>query len=109
MFDELHVSGFNESLDQLLAQADELVAMRNRKPVLLGNHAHFFALDVEEVDVGREGAEEVEDVVATVVADDAFALDRRHELHGFVFVVENAMRVDLQCLAEKKKRWGRRW
>ena len=94
MLDELNVSRLYEGFDQLLAQADQLVSMRRRKSVLLGDGADFFTGDVEEVDVRRKGAQEVEDVVAPVVAHDPLALDGGDQLHRFVLVVENAMRVD---------------
>ena len=105
MFDELHVTGFHKGLDQLLPQTDEFVAMRHRKPVLLGDHAHFLALHVEEVDIRRESAQQVEDVVTTVVAYDAFALDGRNQFHGLFFVVEHAMGVDFQRLQGEGMRW----
>ena len=98
MFDKLDVSGLNEGFDQLLTQTNQLVSMRNRKSVSLGDRADFFALDVKEVDVGRECAEEIEDVVAPIVADDTLALDRRDELNRLFLVVEDAVGMDLQCL-----------
>ena len=40
----------------------------------------------------------------TVVADDAFALDRRDQLDSLVFVVENTMRVDFKSLVCERRR-----
>ena len=45
--------------------------------------------DFEEVDVWREGPEEVEDVVTPVVANDAFALDAAAQFHLLTLVVHN--------------------
>ena len=98
VFDKLHVAGLDKGLDQLLTQAHQLVAMRHRKSVFGGNDADLFAVDVQKVDVRRERAQQVEDVMAPVVTHDPFAFDRGDELDGFFLVVEHAVRVDLQRL-----------
>ena len=75
VFDELNVSSLDKGFDQFLAQTDQLVSVSDGKAEPLGDRADHLALDVEEVDVGRECAEQVEDVVAPVVAYNTLALD----------------------------------
>lgn len=61
--------------------------------------AQLHSLDLEEVDVGREGAEEVKDVVASVVPDDSLVLDRGAQLHLLALVSDHLVRKDLQLVA----------
>ena len=46
----------------------------------------------QEVGVWWERAQEVKDVVATVVAFDSLALDRRQKLNFFFFVIDDSTR-----------------
>ena len=46
----------------------------------------------QEVGVWWERAQEVKDVVATVVAFDSLALDRRQKLNFFFFVIDDSAR-----------------
>lgn len=41
----------------------------------------------QEVEVGRESTKKVQDVVAAIVSNDAFTLNRRAQLHCVVLLV----------------------
>lgn len=60
--------------------------------------AQLLARQLEEVNVGREGAQQVQDVVSPVVADDTLALHTRAQLHLLVLVIDHLVRQDLQLL-----------
>ena len=86
----------NEGLDELLAQAGQAVAVQAGKALLLGLWGKLLPLHGQEVEVGWEGAEEVQDVVAPVVADDALALHGGAELHRLVLLVQHVVPLDLR-------------
>lgn len=65
---------FHEGLDELLAQAGQAVAVLAGEALQLALGGQLLAVHQQEVEVGGEGAQEVQDVVAPVVADDALAL-----------------------------------
>ena len=85
-------------------EAAQLVLVNDGEPKGGGLFAQFHPFHFEEVDVWGEGAQEVEDVVAAVVADDALALDGRAEANLFVLVVDHRVRQDLQLRASFLKK-----
>lgn len=45
----------------------------------------------QEVEVRREGTQKIQDIVASIISNDALALDGGAKLHRFVFLVQNAV------------------
>ena len=48
-------------------------------------------LQVQVVDIRRHGSQQVENVVARIIADDAFALDGRPHLDFLILLVEHLL------------------
>lgn len=90
---------FHEGLDELLAQAGQAVAVLAGEALQLALRWKLLAVHQQEVEVGGEGAQEVQDVVAAVVADDALALNGRAQLHDFILLVEDIVSLYLVVTA----------
>lgn len=95
---EHHVARLDERVDQLLAQAAQFMLMLDGKAERLHLLAQLLALELQEVHVRRKGAQQVQYVVAPVVADNAFALDRRAQFDFFVLIVDHFVGQNFQML-----------
>lgn len=89
----------HEGLDELLAQAGQAVAVLAGEALQLALGGQLLAVHQQEVEVGGEGAQEVQDVVAPVVADDALALDGGAQLHDLILLVEDVVPLNLVVAA----------
>lgn len=86
----------DKGLDELLAQAGQAVAVLPGEALALALRRQLLALHGQEVEVGGEGAQQVQDVVAAVVPDDALALDGGAQLHRVVLLVQDVVPLDLR-------------
>lgn len=89
---------FDEQLDQFLPQAHQAMVVLAWETVFLA-FCPKFAYRGEKVKVWREGADQVQDVAASVVAHNALAFHRRAQLHLFSFLVQHMVALDPQVPA----------
>lgn len=75
------------------------MAVLTREAVTLALWRQLLSVHRQEVEVRREGAKEVQNIVAAIISDDTFTLDRRAQLHGLVFLVQHVVPLDLRLTA----------
>ena len=79
ILDKHHVSGLNKSIDQFLTKARQLVVVDDGKAERGRLLTQLDLIQSQEVDIRWESAKQIQDVVTAIIADDAFALNRRTE------------------------------
>lgn len=81
-------------------QAGQAVSVSPRETQILAFLRHWLAaLQKQEIQIRREGPQQVQDVVSAVVPQDALCLDARAELHGGPAVVQDVVALDSQRAA----------
>merc|ERR1719295_2198747 len=99
VLDEHHVARLDKGVNQLLSEAGELVLVLDGEAEGLRLLRQLHPLHFQKVHVRWEGAEQVKDVIAAVVANDPLALDRAAQLHLLSLVVDHLVRQNLQLVS----------
>lgn len=94
--DQGHVPVLYKGLYELLAQAGQAVAVLPWKAQPLALGRQLLTVHGQEAKVGRESTEQVQDVVAPIITDDALALDGRAELYGHLLLVKHGVPLHLK-------------
>lgn len=66
----------------------------------------LLSIHEQEIEVRWEGAKEVQNIVASVISNNALTLDRGAQLHSLVFLIQNTVSLDLKItgrIKQKKK------
>jgi len=98
---EGHIAILNKGLEQLLAQAAQLMAMLNGESHFGELLAQLHILKLQEIHIWWEGAQQVEYIVTSIVANDALALDGGAQLDGLIPLIEHRVWQYLQMLARQ--------
>lgn len=85
----------NKGLNELLAKTSQAMAVLAGEAMALTVCRQLLSTHRQEVEVWREGAKKVQNVVSAVVSDDAFTFDGRAQLHGLLFPVEHFVALNL--------------
>lgn len=81
--------------NQFVAERRQLVTLFLRESHIPQRLWKFREVLLEVVDIRREGPHEVEDVVAAIIPNNAFAFDRRSQIDCLAFRVQHFMRLHL--------------
>lgn len=85
-----------KGLNKLLPQASQAMPMLSWEIQLLALRCKFFSFHRQEIEIGREGAQKVQDVMAAIITDYTFTFHRRAKLHRGILLVEHSMSLHLQ-------------
>ena len=88
----------DESFNKLMPERSKLVRKLNRKTHSFHGSVEIVIVKDKEVDVRRESAKEIQDVMSTVVSYYSFALYRRTQLELFSSRVQHFVRQDFQLM-----------
>lgn len=85
-----------KGLNKFLAQTSQAMTMLSWETQFLTIRRKFFPFHRQEIEIGREGAQKVQDVMAAVVTNYTFTFHRGANLHRGVFLVEHSMLLHFQ-------------
>lgn len=86
----------NKGLDEFLAQTSQAVAMLTGEALALALQRKLFSIQHQKVEVRRESAQKVQDIMASIIPDDALRLDGGAQLHTLIFLIQDAVLLNLK-------------
>lgn len=75
--------------------------MVTRKALVLALQRQLFSIHHQKVEVRGESAKQVQDIVASIIPNDALTLDGGAQLHALVFLVQDEVLLNLKLKINK--------
>lgn len=85
----------DEGLNELLSEAGQAVAVLAGETLSHTLRGKLLPFHRQEVQVGGEGPQKVQDVVASIVANYALTLNRGTQLHGLILLIQHIVSLNL--------------
>lgn len=70
--------------------------MLTREALALALQRKLFSIHHQKVEVRGESAQKVQDIMTSIISDDALTLNRGAQLHTLIFLVQDAVLLNLK-------------